>query len=134
MPYLSKDSVPDHVGRYVLFTAGANAGTIARVTGFVPSQPFATPPAGTGVTLDIVASIESATVVGVFAMGELVQVLSGATVVGYATPIAARLAPGTGHTRIALSMLAGALVVGDTLLGVVSGATPHYRLRRLAAY
>lgn len=38
--------LPDHVGQYISFTAGANAGSIARIVGWQPPDLTVTPPTG----------------------------------------------------------------------------------------
>lgn len=105
--------LPDHVGQYVQFTAGANQGRVARVTTFLP-------PAGangSSAVLETVLVAQASASSGTFLPGEQVQVKSGATVVGYGQLLAAR------GGRVALVFLAGAFAVADTLLGSSSGAT-----------
>lgn len=77
--------IPDHVGQYVLFTAGANTG-IARAVNYSPPNLGASP--ATGGTLELqwlaVASLPPGNVVGTFIRDELVALKDSTfTVRGY---------------------------------------------------
>lgn len=110
--------VPDHVGQYVLFTAGNNNGLYGRVTSFISPNP----PAGSGVTLEVLCAIHSGTVTGAFQAGENVTIKSGATVVGRGVFLVSRL-DGAGHTRIGFVLTEGIFANGDTMSGDLSAAT-----------
>lgn len=112
--------VPEHIGQYMLFTAGANVGILARITMFAPPQP---PVFGSTVQLeDFVAFEAYGAVTGTFQIGEQVQIKNGVTVVGTGTLKAVR-AGNAGHTKVGLVLTTGTIAVGNTLLGVVSAAT-----------
>lgn len=65
--------VPDHVGAYLRFTTGANAGRLYRVVGYERPQPTATPPTGGTLVLAGAVVIQVATFVGTFVVGEEVE-------------------------------------------------------------
>lgn len=109
--------VPDHVGQYVLFTAGANAGKVARMTFFHAPQPSAMPPVGSAVDLDLFWSTKLASVFGSFSAGETLR---------FASPdaFAACRAFDPASGRLAFSLTnGGSPAVGTTVEGMQSGAT-----------
>src|SRR3974390_965163 len=65
--------LPDHVGQYIAFTAGANSGKIARIVGWSPPNLSASPP--TGGTIQIERTESTVSFVGhssgTFRVGEL---------------------------------------------------------------
>lgn len=111
--------VPEHVGQYVFFTAGANAGRSGRVTAFVPPSPSML--LGSGVVLSLDHAFESFAFAGTFLVGEVVTFDSGGPALGTGKVIADRDDPATGHKRVAYVMLSG--VEGDNATGALSGAT-----------
>lgn len=115
--------VPGHVGQYLVITASANpsnVGKIARIASFIPPNPTAN--VGSSAVLEPMAAFESTTVMGTFIPGELVKILVPAPVAGFATLVAQHVGLG-GRTRFGLAMANGSIAVGNTLLGVTSGAT-----------
>jgi len=111
--------IPDHVGQYVLFTAGNNNGQFGRVLSFIAPNP---PLAGSSITLELLCSTLSGTVTGTFQAGEQIIIKSGATVVGYGIFVVARV-DGNSKTRMAFVLTQGTFANGDTLSGVLSTAT-----------
>ena len=106
--------IPEHVGQYVAFTAGSNAGKIARIVGFVPPNP---PGFGSGAQLEIFYSLTLSSVSGTFQAGEALQL--GAST-GFGRVVGFEASTG----RVGMVLVNGAApVVGTTLLGRVSGAT-----------
>jgi hypothetical protein len=111
--------VPNHVGQYVLFTGGANAGTIARIVSFV--NPNSTTSTGSGVVLEPMAVVETtSTITPSLIPGEPLIIKSGATQVGLGTFV--QITPfNTPVQAIAFVLLSGTFATGDTLTGQVSG-------------
>lgn len=63
--------VPDHLGQYVLFTAGANAGQVGRMTSFdSPIQPFI----GSAMEIENIFIVGLTSVVGTFEVGEILTI------------------------------------------------------------
>lgn len=107
--------VPDQVGQYVLFEAGANAGRIGRLSAFDAPVP---PAFGSSVDLELLFSLQLSGVVGTFQEGEIVALASPAAfgiVVG-------DFDPAIGKLVVALRN-GGTPAVGTTLAGGTSGAT-----------
>ena len=101
--------IPEHVGQYCLFIAGANVGQLRLIIGYVA------PTAVQGPTLllaaTIVAKIE--TISGMFTPGEMCTSNSGAiATLRYQTP-----------THLVLDRVAGTIEPGNTVSGLTSGAT-----------
>lgn len=110
--------VPDHVGQYLVFTAGSNAGAVARITSFVPPKPTSVPPVGSAADLEIFFSVELQSVVGAFVEGEVLV---------FATPASTGRVIGrfdAATKRLAFALSNGtAPAVNSTVTGVQSGAT-----------
>jgi hypothetical protein len=116
--------IPEHVGQYVQLLVGVNAGNVARVVTFI--APTTTPPKGSGVTLEVVSVLLGA-ITGSFSPNELVQVLNGATPVGYAAFVTSKARAG-GQAWVVVTMLSGVLIAPGpapvvSLVGQQSGAT-----------
>lgn len=62
--------VPDHLGQYVLFTAGANVGQVGRMTSFDPPLP---PLTGSAMEMEIFYSVGLVGVTGTFQKGEIIE-------------------------------------------------------------
>jgi hypothetical protein len=113
--------VPQHVGQYVLFTAGANIGTIARIAAFV--APTAT--TGSGATLELLAVVETTTTITTpFITNELLTIKNGGTVVCQGRFVQTSHYPPM--SRIAFVMLSPSITgfliaVGYTITGQSSG-------------
>lgn len=105
--------VPGHVGQYILFTAGLNAGKVARMITFrAPSIPD-----GSSVDLELFWSVEVNTLTGEFVRGEAIR---------FQSPVAYGAVEAFDATtkRLAFVLLNGdEPVVGSTIEGVLSGAT-----------
>jgi hypothetical protein len=115
--------VPDQIGQYVQFTAGVNAGSVARINAFLAPRPLDFPPAGSSAVLELFAVVESfAGVVGAFTPGEIVKIKSGVTLVGEGIFVASHAGAGT-HVKVSFDLAFGVLAQGDTLTGSLSGAT-----------
>lgn len=109
--------VPEHVGQYMLFTAGSNAGKLARIVAFFGPDLSVFPAIGSRAALEWIQSVEGA-VVGTFEPGE--RITRGATTL-IATVAGAR---GSRLSYVLLATgLAMPIAVGDVLTGSASGAT-----------
>jgi len=77
--------LPDHVGQYLVFTAGANVGKVARIVGWLPPDLSVMPPTGGTVELELSQSIRSFSGhhAGTFRTGETLTLKNGAAVSGY---------------------------------------------------
>lgn len=108
--------VPEHVGQYVVMTAGSNAGQVRRVVDYQGPQPGALPPNGGTAVLDASGIYRLNLLAGTFEPGEVVeQFPSGATgvfVLQQAGPPA----------RLVLERTGGEFVVGQAIVGAQSGA------------
>ena len=64
--------LPDHVGQYVQFTAGANAGATLRAVGYLPPNLQANPPNGGTLQLELSQAVvsDAGHVTGTFVVGE----------------------------------------------------------------
>lgn len=117
--------VPDHVGQYVMFTAGSNDMAVARVVGFSPPNLALTPPIGSTVTLERLIAIESFTAPsGTFHVGDAVAFYNGIINTATGTLVAFRAAAGA-HVRygVLLDDTSGTSIsVGETLVGPVGAA------------
>jgi hypothetical protein len=85
--------IPDHVGQYLLFEAGANAGRIGRIVSYLPPDLSLSPPTGGTVRLELVQSVRSFAThyTGTFAEDELLTLKNGAAVTGYGRLIDAQV-------------------------------------------
>lgn len=111
--------VPEHVGQYMLFTAGSNIFKVARIMQFIGPDLTAIPPIGSTVEIEWVQSIQAAVFAGTFQAGERVQ-NAGPTV--RANVAGERIV--AGKKRLTFVETAGAsFAVGDVLTGQISGAT-----------
>lgn len=113
--------VPDHVGQYLLFTAGSNAGTVARIVGWTPPNLAVVPPTGGTVELELTQGVRSFSGhhSGTFRAGETLTLKNGGTTTGYgilqdATPAGADLV-------LLFRKTVGSAVT--TVVGDVSGAS-----------
>lgn len=108
--------VPEHVGQYMRFTAGKNAGQIARVIEFVGPDLTVYPPIGSKATLEIVFC-GSGTFTGAIAVGETVTNGSGYTgtvaAIRYVSAVAS----------IVVATTTGTTTIGDVLMGSVGAGT-----------
>lgn len=105
--------VPEHVGQYVLFTAGANSGQLRRATGYEQPVPDGSPPNG-GTLILAATGVFRALVVGTFLLGETVQQMpSGAT---------GKFIHQTSN-RVVIDRTSGVFATGQTITGLTSGAT-----------
>ena len=113
--------VPEHVGQYVQFTAGANAGRIGRIVQFVGPDLAAIPPVGSRVIVQWVHSVEG-TVTGSFVEGERIK--RGGPINLFGSVLAPERAIVGGLFRMSFIALAAApaLAAGDVLTGTTSGA------------
>lgn len=113
--------LPDHVGQYLQFTAGANAGSIARIVAYQPPNLAAVPPTGGTVELALDQSLSSAAghYTGTFSPGELLTLKSGGSVTGYGRLLDAQLLGSTLH--LTFQRLVGSAVT--TVVGQTSGAS-----------
>jgi hypothetical protein len=115
--------IPQHVGQYMTFTAGANNGLIARIVGFLPPVP---PLIGsTAILEDFIAFEQFSTSSGTFTANEQVTIKNGSFVVGTGTFVVMRpILPGV-HQKYGIVLTGGFssnVVVGRTITGVQSGA------------
>lgn len=118
--------IPEHIGQYVIITAGLNTGQIAQIVYFEPPDTALT--RGSRVQLQLTGSIESfsfpispAPGSESFLDDEVVQFKTGSTVVGTGI-IYSETVVGS-HKRIHFALTTGTYSVGNTLLGFTSGAT-----------
>jgi len=113
--------LPQHLGQYVQFTAGANQGVVARLVGYIP----AAPPNGSAMLLGIDYAIELASVTGAFVPGEVVWIGTGHPITTY-TATGVVLGTTTlqnGTVRLVYTVLQGSQVVtGKYAVGQTSGA------------
>lgn len=116
--------IPDHVGQYVLFTAGPDNGALGRITEFSGPDLTVIPAIGSGVRLDSLMSLEGS-LVGTFIDGELVTIFNGITPVAAGVLLNARQA-GSGQFRATLRInqgdVANAVIPTCTLVGALSTA------------
>jgi hypothetical protein len=114
--------VPQHVGQYLEFTAGANAGTIARIVAWQPPNLAAVPPTGGTVQLELTQGFLSFVghFTGTFQAGETLELKNGASVSGYGVLQDASPAAGGGQ-YVLFTKTNGSAVT--SIVGDVSGAT-----------
>jgi hypothetical protein len=109
--------VPEHVGQYVAFLAGLNAGSTARIVGFEQPKPLAIPPLGSVADLELFFSVHLTGVSGGFVPGEQLSFSSGGfgTAVGDFSPVT---------NRLGFDLRNGTTpAAGDSVIGAQSGAT-----------
>lgn len=111
--------LPQHVGQYVLMTAGANAGKVGRIAGYLP--PGTVAPAS-AVTLAYDQVVELTGTVGMFVPGESLQIKNGGNIVALATLLGSGTT-GSGALRLVYTLLAGVVAAGNTVLGTTNLAT-----------
>ena len=113
--------VPEHVGQYVQFTSGANAGSIARIVQFSGPDLSVIPPVGSSVILEWTHSVEG-TLTGSFTAGE--RITRGAVDL-FGLVLAPERASAGSLFRMSYIDLASspAIAPGDVLTGEMSGAT-----------
>lgn len=102
--------VPEHVGQYIQFVSGSNAGAIRRVVGYGRANGVH----GGVALLAKTAVLQVGAVVGTYALGEMVLVgagLVGAQVLGHS------------GSSLILERVEGVILVGDTVTGLDGGAT-----------
>lgn len=115
--------VPQHVGQYVLFVSGANAGIVARITSFQPPQPSATPPVGSTVQLEPMVVVECfAGIGGTLQAGEQVTFTNAGTPVGSGIFVGKRDTGVGTHTRLAFVLTSGTVSTTNSFVGVNSAA------------
>ncbi len=111
--------IPEHVGQYIAFTAGANAGKIGRIVSFFP--PDSSVPIGSTVQIEVLGTLDSFTHAGTFLAGETVTFDSGGPVQAFGTFIA-EIKVGA-RKRVAFVITSGNPFVTTTMRGLTSGAT-----------
>lgn len=113
--------LPDHVGRYLQFVAGANAGKTARIIGYSPPDLAATPPTGGTVEIELVQAFRSnaGSFAGTFQVGETLTLKNGAAVSGFGILEAAT----PSGTALALQFRKTVGRAVTSIVGDVSGAT-----------
>jgi hypothetical protein len=111
--------VPDHIGQYVAFVTGSNQGAIARMVAFGAPRPDLVPQQGSSVDLELFYSLLLSPTAGTFAEGEPVKIGAGT---GYLRVVGSGYDPAKKRLAVVLSN-GTAPVIGDTLLGLASGAT-----------
>lgn len=113
--------VPEHVGQYVVMTAGANVGRVARV--FSYQGPVSSLDQGAIAALELQQAAQGTTTAGTFQPGELVAFANGGPPVAYGRALGARLG-GDGILRLEFVLLSGGgIAPASTATGQVSGAT-----------
>lgn len=112
--------IPQHIGQYLTFTAGANNGNIARIVGFSPPVP---PTQGSTAFLeDFIAFEQFSTSGSSFIVGEKITILNGVTVVGAGIFVAMHpILPGS-HQKYGFVRTGGSIAAGYTISGIQSGA------------
>lgn len=108
--------VPEHVGQYVVFLAGANLGKVGRIVHFAaPPDPVAGVGSIVDVSLDY--TVSASTFAGTFEVGELLTLPSGTgQVIGVHDHASVR--------KLVYRLLVGtAAIIGDVVTGQASGAT-----------
>ncbi len=108
--------LPDHVGQYLLFTAGANAGAVGRAVAYLPPNPPAT---GGTLQLELQQSILAAAFSGTFQVGEFLVLKNGGTITGYGKLIDAQQVGS--NLLVTFTILCGSAVT--TVVGQGSGAS-----------
>lgn len=108
--------VPEHVGQYLTFVAGANVGKTARIISFEP--PDASLSLGSRVQLQVAQSVATTSHSGTFTPGEALTIVPA----GEGIVLGEH---GSGSTRrlTFVRTFGSTLAPGDTLAGVLSGAT-----------
>lgn len=111
--------LPEHVGQYVAFTAGANVGQVRRISGYLPPNALATNPDGGTALLatTIVARLSASS--GTFAQGEVVEQGPGGA--GAKAKVLYQTA-----THLVMDRTSGTMVVGTLAVGVASGAAATF--------
>jgi hypothetical protein len=109
--------LPEHIGQYIVFTGGLNAGTIARVVSY--RAPSSTGSDGGAVSLEMLVSIHASTFTGTFAVGELVKVGSSPT--GYGKMVQQETVGAI--VKMSFVLQCGSVAAGAVLTGISSGAT-----------
>lgn len=65
--------VPEHVGQYLVFTVGANAGLVGRILNFQGADLGVFPPTGSTIQIEVAQAFETATFFGTFLPGEIIN-------------------------------------------------------------
>lgn len=111
--------LPSQLGQYVELTAGSNAGTVARIIGYVAPNP---PAQGSGVLLAFDESVEVTGVTGTFQPGEQITFSNGGTMTGVG--LLNGLQVGGAGLRLVYELQSGAVPVPTrTVKGLSSAAT-----------
>lgn len=109
--------IPEHVGQYVEFVAGSNAGQVRRIIGYESPTVDTTPPTGGTVLLAPTMVLRIGLLAGVFQAGETVeQVSTGARL---------RVLVQSG-THLYADALEGTIALGALVSGVLSGAVGSF--------
>jgi hypothetical protein len=111
--------VPAHVGQYMFFTAGANAGLVGRMTSFISPNP---PLQGSGMELELGSSVVLSPHTGAFIPGEYVQFTGGSTSYGVVRDFRSV----NGSFKLGFTLYNGPgsnVALTSTVLGLTSGAT-----------
>lgn len=116
--------VTEHIGQWVTFLTGANAGAVGRIIFFEGADLSVIPQRGSKVQLDVVMSLGGSSTVGTFQAGEPIRVTDGPEKL---TGTLYLLTESNGLQVATLKILTGdvadSVVPGATLVGLLSGAT-----------
>jgi hypothetical protein len=107
--------IPEHVGQYVEFVIGANAGQMRRATGYEPPDLAASPPIGGTLLLASTGAYRASAPAGTYQVGETVE--------GSVSGALGKLLRASGVYLVIDRTSAASLAVGDVVTGAVSGAT-----------
>ncbi len=110
--------VPDHVGQYLLLSAGDNANVVARMLNFVPPVPGVV---GSQVDLERLVCFDGDAWTGDFIVGESVMIEVSASLVAYGTIVNQRDHDGATRRRVALVLQSDGGWVADAVNVVVTG-------------
>lgn len=111
---------PEHVGAYVQFTAGSNAGRVFRTRGYTSPNP---PTDGGRLELELLHVVSGSVFTGVFSEGEQVVLYNSGVPAAYGLLVAERSFGGKKFLAIQITTVAFASLPGATLVqGVRSSA------------
>jgi hypothetical protein len=113
--------LPDHVGQYLVFEAGANVGKIARIVGWEAPDLTVVPPTGGTVRIELVQSVEcfAGNFAGTFKVGEQLTLKNGGPISGYGRVLDAQVIGG--RLFLTFTRTSGLAVTG--VVGQLSAAT-----------
>jgi len=111
--------VPEHVGQYVLQTAGTNAGNVGRVRSFTAPDLTVAPIIGSKVQVELTQAFEATVFAGTFTPGETIKFAAALT---FGRVVGTRVV--AGKLRVTFVLLSGGpFATGNAVLGTLSGAT-----------